>query len=151
MPGQGEVVQVETWKRVLKAPGTKRLKQQKHDKLLSSFAFNFNLRRCSAGIALAQSAEGALKALEDIGGDTGTMVRRCRLTVSKSVLKAPGTKRLKLTYDKLLSILPQFCFHFQRAPLHRGSTRWTSAPRSAAPPPTAAAWRRRLCRASCTC
>jgi len=33
---------------VLKAPGTKRLKL-KYDKLLSSFAFNFNLRRYSKG------------------------------------------------------------------------------------------------------
>jgi len=39
----GRVVQVVTFKPVLKAPRTKRLKL-KYDKLLSSFAFNFNLR-----------------------------------------------------------------------------------------------------------
>jgi hypothetical protein len=56
--------------------------KQKHDELLSSFAFNFNLWRYLPGIALAQSAEGALKALEDMGGDAGTMVGRCMLTLS---------------------------------------------------------------------
>jgi len=35
-------------------------------------------------------------------------------------LKAPGTNRLKLKYDKLLSILLQFCFQIQLAPLHTG-------------------------------
>ena len=30
----------------------------------------------------------------------------------KPMLKAPGTKRLKLKYDQLLSILLQFCFNF---------------------------------------
>ena len=39
-----KAVQVEPMKAMLKAPGTKRLKLT-HDKLLSSFAFNFNLRR----------------------------------------------------------------------------------------------------------
>ena len=37
-------MQVEPIKPILKPPGTKRLKQ-KYDKLLSSSAFNFNLRR----------------------------------------------------------------------------------------------------------
>jgi hypothetical protein len=32
--------------------------------------------------------------------------------------------RLKLTYDKLLSILHQFCIQFQLAQLHRGDIRW---------------------------
>ena len=40
----GRAVQVDPIKPTLKAPGTKRLKL-KYDKLLSSFAFNFNLRR----------------------------------------------------------------------------------------------------------
>ena len=39
----GKAVQVEPMKPLLKAPGAKRLKP-KCDKLLSSFAFNFNLR-----------------------------------------------------------------------------------------------------------
>ena len=40
----GKAVQVEPMKSMVKAPGTKRLKL-KYDKLLSKFAFNFNLRR----------------------------------------------------------------------------------------------------------
>jgi hypothetical protein len=38
----------------------------------------------------------------------------------RRTLKAPGTKRLKLKCDKMLSILLQFCFQFQLAPLHLG-------------------------------
>jgi len=36
----------------------------------------------------------------------------------KPTLKAPGSKRLKLKYDEVLTILPQFCFQIQLAPLH---------------------------------
>jgi len=38
----------------------------------------------------------------------------------KPTLKAPGTKRLKLKYDKSLPNLLRFCFQIQLAPLHRG-------------------------------
>jgi hypothetical protein len=38
----------------------------------------------------------------------------------KPTLKAPRIKRLKLKYDKLLSILLQFCFRIQLVPLHQG-------------------------------
>jgi len=41
--GLGRAVQVDPSKPTLKAPATKRLKL-KHDRLLSSFAFNFDLR-----------------------------------------------------------------------------------------------------------
>jgi len=44
---RGREVQVESIKPPLKAPGTKRLKLT-YDKLLSNFAFSFNLRRCTA-------------------------------------------------------------------------------------------------------
>jgi len=44
----GRTVQVEPMKPVLKPPGTLPLKLN-HDKLLSSFAFNFNLRRYTSG------------------------------------------------------------------------------------------------------
>jgi hypothetical protein len=37
-----------------------------------------------------------------------------------STLKPPGMKLLRLKYDKLLSILLQFCFQIQLAPLHLG-------------------------------
>ncbi len=42
--GQGRAVQVDPIKPMLKVPGTSCLKL-KHDKLFSSFASNFNLRR----------------------------------------------------------------------------------------------------------
>jgi len=45
---RGGAVQVDPIKPTLKAPGTKRLKLN-HGKPLSSFAFNFNLRRYTAG------------------------------------------------------------------------------------------------------
>jgi hypothetical protein len=38
----------------------------------------------------------------------------------KPTLKAPGTKHLKLKYVKLLSLLLQFRFQFQLAPVHLG-------------------------------
>jgi hypothetical protein len=59
----GKAVQVEPMKPMLKPPGTQRLKP-KYDNLLSSFAFNFNLRRYS-------SAERLFARVP--------LVRRCRL------------------------------------------------------------------------
>ena len=47
----------------------------------------------------------------------------------KPTLKPPGTKRLKLKYDKLLSMLLDFCFQIQLAALHHGR----SAPRGGLP------------------
>jgi hypothetical protein len=41
---------------------------------------------------------------------TKLLVRRCRLTVSELMLKAPGTQCSKLTYDGLLS---SFAFSFK--------------------------------------
>ena len=41
----------------------------------------------------------------------------------KPTLTAPRTKRLKLKYDKLLTILLQFCFQLQLAPLQQGGHR----------------------------
>jgi len=67
---------------MLKASGTKRLKL-KHEELLSSFAFNFNLRLYILNL---QSAAG-LTALDLVG--------RCRLTVSNPVLKAPVVSALE--------------------------------------------------------
>jgi len=99
-------------KPVLKAPGTKRL-ELKCDELLSSFAFNFNLRRYNV-----------VSASRDRTIITWDLIRERRISSHqqhgkavqvepmKSTLKAPGTKRLKLKHDKLLSILHQFCFNF---------------------------------------
>jgi hypothetical protein len=55
-------VQVDPIKPTLKAPGTKRLKL-KHDKLLSSFAVNFNLRRYDPAFLSMMLASGAPPAL----------------------------------------------------------------------------------------
>jgi len=56
-------VQVDSDRPTLKAPRTKRLKLQ-HDKLLSNFAFNFNLRRYSeAGDPLAEQVRQQLETL----------------------------------------------------------------------------------------
>jgi len=52
---------------------------------------------------LAPVTEHGGRALQTI------MVRRCRLILSKPTLTAPGTERLKLTYDELLS---SFAFNF---------------------------------------
>ena len=49
-------------------------------------------------------------------GARAAQVGRCRLSLQPT-LKAPGTKRLKLKYEKLLS---SFTFNFQLAPLHTG-------------------------------
>ena len=54
-PGHGRAVQVDPIIPTLKAPGTKRL-QLKYDITLSSFAFNFNLRRCSMGLEFTRDA-----------------------------------------------------------------------------------------------
>jgi hypothetical protein len=40
--GRGRAVQVDPMKPMLKAPGTKRLKLDEYDEVLSSFAFKFN-------------------------------------------------------------------------------------------------------------
>jgi hypothetical protein len=78
----GEAVQVDPIKPKLKAPGTKRLKL-KYDRQLSSFGFKFNFRRyillASHGVSLQFASEQA----------TFVLVWRCRLTVSKPVLKPP--------------------------------------------------------------
>ena len=78
----------------LKLPGTKRLKL-KCDTLHSTFAFNFNLHRYTEG-----QPETVLT-MFDLRGFS--MVRRCRLTLSKPALKAPGIKRLKPSDENLLS------------------------------------------------
>ena len=49
----------------------------------------------------------------------------------KLTLEAPGIKRLKLKFDPLLSILLQFCFQIQLAPLQRGTVRGAGRARAA--------------------
>jgi len=82
----GRVLQVEPMKHMLNAPGTKRLKLT-YDKLLSTFAFNSNLRRYRMVRRPRAAQHGEAVHVEPIN----------------PVLKAPGTKRLKLEHDELLS------------------------------------------------
>jgi len=78
-------VQLDRLNPVLKAPGVKRLKL-KCDKLLSNFAFNLNLRRCTLGERLHFAGEATMRQHP---------VGRCRLTVSKPALKAPMVSALE--------------------------------------------------------
>ena len=79
----GKAVHVDPIKPMLKAPGTIRLILE-YDELLSTSAFKFNLRRYILESALAANREHF----------AGIMARRCRLTVSKPVLKAPMASAL---------------------------------------------------------
>ena len=93
----------------MKAPGTKRLKL-KCDEPRSNFAFELNLRRFNLESNSIEELDGLLH-LEHL---------RC-LYIGKAVqvvpikptLKAPGTKRLKLKCDRLLSTLA-FKFNLRR-------------------------------------
>jgi hypothetical protein len=72
---QGEAVQVDPMKRTLKAPVTKILKLR-YDKLLSSVAFNFNLRSYNKEILVADTwAQKMLNLLDerDLGILTGVI------------------------------------------------------------------------------
>jgi len=62
-------VQVEPVKTVLKAPGTKRLKLQ-HGDVLSSFAFNSNLRRYIEGRRLHQAVSSVQQRWVEVGAYT---------------------------------------------------------------------------------
>jgi len=95
----GEAVQVEPIKPWLKAPGNKRLKL-KYDKLLSSVAFNWNLRRYISG-AISTLGRAWLRRttrrrwIGTPARQTRVTVGRCRLTVSKPGLKAPMVSALE--------------------------------------------------------
>jgi len=52
---------------------------------------------------------------------TAAQGRAVQVDPSKPTFKAPGTKRLKLKYDELLTILLRFRFQFQLAPLQQGA------------------------------
>ena len=73
-------------------------------------AFNFNMHRYSTGHGRATSPPPPPPPRQ----------RRCRLKLVDSKSKAPGTKHLKLKYDKPLSIFLQFCFQSRVALLHDG-------------------------------
>jgi len=88
-------VQVDPIKPTLKAPGSERLKVEQ-EKLLSNFAFKFNLRlytQASAAAWREQAAtEAALKKVE-----------WCRLILSNPVLKPSTASAIETIYDELLS------------------------------------------------
>ena len=80
------------------------------DEPLSNAAFNFNLRRYS---------EAALKKKKELTKRLGGAVQ---VDPMKPVLKAPGAKHLKLTYDKLLSNL---AFKFSLRHFSWGGPTWS--------------------------
>ena len=82
-------MQVDPMKPKLKPPGTKRLRL-KCDILLSTSAFKFNLRRYTEVSSTIEFA--AYDASYE-----AKVVGRCRLTVSKPVLKAPMVSALETT------------------------------------------------------
>jgi hypothetical protein len=89
-------VQVDPIKPKLKPPGTTPLKLQ-YDEPLSSFAFEFNLRRCTKAKKAkekerarekreAEAAERVARVKAEAAAEEA--VGRCRLTLSKPELKA---------------------------------------------------------------
>jgi len=94
-------VQVDPMRPKLKPPGTKRLKLIKCDLLLSSFTFEFNLRRYTKMYLIAHATEeGIVIDLEPIEQGSELLlngVGRCRLTVSNPVLKTPLVSALETT------------------------------------------------------
>jgi len=104
----GRAVQVDPMKPSLKSVGTKRL-ELKYYKLLSSFAFNFNLRRYTLERARPNRArESRARRVRTAS------VGRCKLNdPMKPKVKPPETKRLKLKCDILLST-SAFKFNLRR-------------------------------------
>jgi hypothetical protein len=76
-------VQVDPIKPKLKLPGSKHLKL-KYDKPLSNFAFTFNLRRYSMATQVGRRGDERWEEFRKVG--------RCRFTLPKPTLKAPGTR-----------------------------------------------------------
>jgi len=77
-------------KPTLKAPGTKRL-EVKYVELLSSFAFNFNLRRYTTAAWLMLTV-----LVQFAGGLAATFWARPAVTPSCSILRLDGGKRLRV-------------------------------------------------------
>ena len=102
-------MQADPRKPTLKALGTKPLKL-KYDELLSRFAFKFNLRHYTE----------VWMNLNNVAcwGKFNVTVRRCSLTVSKLVLKAPMVSALETIMSQAAF---NCCCQFQLAPLHHGA------------------------------
>ena len=84
---------------------------------------------CDICQSLGEGSDGvpvAVNALEVVmrawcGAQPDVQGRAVQVGPITPMLKAPGTKRFKLKYEKLLSILLQFCFQHQLAPLDQGA------------------------------
>ena len=132
--GQGEAVQVEPMKLMLKPPGTKRLKL-KYYKLLSillHFCFQINLRRYSKGGHGGHN--GIRNIIDEVTGGDKTFPRlkvaRCKMKPVESRVESAWFQRLKLKCDEVLNFAICCC----------GDTwRWASG------------GRRRTCRCTTTC
>jgi len=127
-------VQADPIKPSSKAPGTKRRKL-KYDKLLSNFAFKFNLRRCNEEMMRATHAfttdPGDDMAAPRLTQYTATKVWRCRLTLANPTRNRAGCQRLILECHEPLS---NAAFNFNFAPLHQG--RRLNDLRTSTPPPS---------------
>ena len=66
-----------------------------YDETLSNFALKFSLRRYTKAEVRLMARRCAHKWTQAAAAQAATKVRRCRLTVSKPVLKAPVVQRLK--------------------------------------------------------
>ena len=81
-----------------------------YDEPVSNVALKFKLRRYIWGESLADYTQYKLSTRD---GQVSAKVGRCRLTVSKPMLKAPGIKCFNLKYNKLLSTFG-FDFNLRR-------------------------------------
>jgi hypothetical protein len=102
----GEALQLQPMKLKLKAPGSPGTKRFTLicDFLLSSFAFNINSRRYSTGSCRRRRRWWSARRAPAPGPSRGWAVQ---LDPIKPTLKPPETKRLKLKYIELLTILLQ--------------------------------------------
>jgi hypothetical protein len=111
-------VQVDPIKSKFKAPGTKRLKL-KYDERLSSFAFNFNLRRYSTGLGGMSDLRREARWMRLMGEAHVELGRVVQVDPIKPKLKPPRITRLKLKYDVPLS---NFAFKFKLHPFSSASS-----------------------------
>ena len=109
---------------LLRAPGAKRLKLT-YDQPRSNLAFHFNCAAtvwetttppppppatCDPATEYRYSASSNY-CLKKSSAGSYCKGKAVLVEPMKPMLKAPGTKRLKLTYNNTASILSQFCFN----------------------------------------
>ena len=103
-------MQVEPMNPTLKVPGAKRL-NLKYDELLSSFAFNFNLRRYTAVTPLPnEMAEGARPADTETGEPRFVSpARMLKASTLRGPGRKPGASFIYTPLDASLSLPHQYC------------------------------------------